>query len=335
MIYNDEILTRIQNEYEILRAKAAQEKNARVEAAWQKAPRLREIKTEINTLGARHTVNMLKNPKNSAELTAEFQRSIHALEDERRKVMRENSIPEDYDKCVYQCKLCSDTGYVGNKKCRCYEQKLINALYNTSNLGELLNKQNFDTFDFEMYSKEIKPDGKISVYTYMHNIYEKCRLFCENFDNEPRGFLFYGTSGLGKTFLSSCIAKDLMDKGRSVVYAKATRLFSMYEDYKFGRIKPETARALIDGVYSADLLIIDDLGTENVNKTSVSFLFDILNERAINGKKMIISTNYSMSALTEIYSYRFTSRMYEFFNPVHFIGGNDQDIRVKQRKKED
>ncbi len=330
---SSEILTRIQNEYEVVRTKHAQERDERIRRAYEKAPRLEELKRLMNLTGAKASLAALKEPEKAERISAELKRRIRLLEEERQRVMRQNNIDPDFDKLTYDCPLCSDTGYTpDSKRCSCFRRKLVEALYSYSNLGGLLKRQNFDNFDLNMYSDTIKPDGKTSVREYMGNVRDMCRRFCDNFDSETRGFLFYGNSGLGKTFLSSCIAKELMDRGRSVVYAKATRLFSVYEDMRFGRISPSDARPLTDSVYEADLLIIDDLGTESITKNTTAFLFDIINERAMNSRKMIISTNHSPEELTGIYSYRFTSRVYEYFYPIHFIGDSSEDIRVKQIK---
>ena len=138
--------------------------------------------------------------------------------------------------------------------------------------------------------------------------------------------VFYGPTGLGKTFLSGAVAKELMDRGKTVVYLRAARLFSVYEDYKFGR---NTDKNVIDNIYNTDLLIIDDLGTEVQDKKNLSFLFDVVNERTANGKKIIISTNLEISEITKLYSMRFTSRLYEYFMMYRFYG---EDIRIQKLK---
>ena len=119
-----------------------------------------------------------------------------------------------------------------------------------------------------------------------------------------------------------------MDSGKTVVYVRATKMFSLYEDYKFGR---NTDKSVIDNMYGCDLLIIDDLGTEPVNKNNMSFLFDLVNERTAEGKKIIINTNLQISEITKMYSMRFTSRLYEYFMLYKFYG---EDIRI-QKLKED
>ena len=195
-----------------------------------------------------------------------------------------------------------------------------------SNIEETIKTQNFDTFSFDYYSKDVGENG-VSVYDNMMKIYNNCKRFCDNFDNENKGLVFYGSTGLGKTFLSSAIAKELMDKGKMVIYIRATKLFSINEDYKFGR---NTDRSVIDNIYKADLLIIDDLGTEPFNKNNLAFLFDVINERTANNKKIIINTNLQISEITKMYSMRFTSRLYEYFMMYKFYG---EDIRIQKLRR--
>lgn len=317
-------VNRIFNEYEDLRSKASNERRLRIEKIYQKVPRIKEIDDEIYSAGFENMQSILKDPANADDYNKKLKQKFSLLKDEKQKLIKENNIPENYDEYKYECSECSDTGYTKDgKKCRCFVQKLIDAAYAKSNLGDILKKQNFSTFAFEYYSKQ-GINGELSPYANMVKIYERCKKFCENFDDEERSLFFYGQTGLGKTFLSSCIAKELIDNGKTVIYTRATRLFNIYEDYKFGRNGDKND---IDNLYNADLLIIDDLGTEPQNKNNSAFLFDLLCERIACGKKMIINTNLSIAEMTKIYSNRFTSRIYENFIVYKFYG---DDIRIKK-----
>ena len=139
--------------------------------------------------------------------------------------------------------------------------------------------------------------------------------------------MFYGEVGQGKTFLSSAIAKELLQKGEEVIYMRATKLFNTYEDYKFNRIQDKD---FLKKIYSCDLLIIDDLGTENPTKMNVSFLLDLLDERLNRGNSIIINTNLKVSELSSTYSKRFTSRIVENFVAYEFYG---EDIRIQKVKR--
>ncbi len=311
-------------EYEDLRTRAAQERKKRVEEVYDKVPRIKEIDEKIFSAGYNNMKNILKNPDNAEKLNKELKEKFKNLKEEKEKLLKENNISPDYDKYKYQCELCEDMGYMPDgKKCVCLKQKLINEAYAKSNFGDILEKQNFATFILDYYSKE-KGSENISPYDNMVKIYNRAKDFCDNFENETKSLLFYGPTGLGKTFLSSCIAKELIDNEYIVLYTRATKLFSIYEDYKFGKIDD---KSVIDNLYSADLLIIDDLGTEAQNKNNIAFLFDLISERLSENKKMIINTNLSIGEIAKIYSSRFASRIYESFDPRRFYG---EDIRIKK-----
>lgn len=321
------ILNKIMDEYEKLRQNAADKRRVRIEEINKNFPRISEIDKEISRRGLDNMNNILKNPEKKDEYNRDFKENLERLNAEKKKILIKNNIPLDYDKYEYQCKICNDTGYDENgRKCKCFMQKLINEAYSMSNMAEIIKTQNFDTFSFDYYSKE-KDDNLISPYDNMVKIYNNAKRFCENFDNETKGIVFYGPTGLGKTFLSGAIAKAVMDSGKTVIYLRATKLFSIYEDYKFGRNKDSS---VIDNIYNADLLIIDDLGTEP--KNNVSFLFDFVNERIAANKKIIINTNLQISEITKMYSMRFTSRLYENFMMYKFFG---EDIRILKFKKND
>lgn len=323
---DEKILNKIMNEYDELRTRAANERRMSIERVNKKVPKIAEIDNEIFRRGLENTNNILKNPQKKDEYNNDFSKNLRRLEAEKRELLKKYNIPEDYDKYRYSCKNCNDTGYDSNgKKCTCFKQKLINEAYSMSNLANLVKKQNFETFSFDYYSK--KPfENEKSPYENMVMIYNKCKTFCENFDNETKGIVFYGSTGLGKTFLSSAIAKELMDNGKIVVYVRATKMFALYEDYRYGR---NADKSVIDNIYNADLLIIDDLGTESSNKNNTAFLFDVVNERIAENKKIIINTNLPFNEITNIYSFRFTSRLYENFNMYKFYG---DDIRIQKMK---
>lgn len=319
-------INKIFNEYEELRQRAANERRQRIDEVYKKVPRICEIDDEIYLLGLSNMQSILKNPENADVLNSEMKSKFKILNEEKKKLIEKNNIDAGYEEYRYECMDCGDTGYTEDgKKCKCLLQKLINEAYAKSNLGDILKKQNFDTFSFDYYSKENIGED-ISPYENMKKIYNRCKKFCDDFENEEKSMLFYGSTGLGKTFLSSCIAKDLIDKGKTVIYTRATKLFNVYEDYKFGR---NDDRSAIDNLYNADLLIIDDLGTEPQNKNNTSFLFDLISERISENKKIIINTNLSIGELAKMYSSRFASRIYESFDPRRFFG---EDIRIQKFK---
>ena len=323
---DERVINKILSEYENLRIAAANERKERIESVYKNFPEIKEIDAEINRLGFQNMNNIMTNPEKKDEYNSDFHNKLKILTDRKNKILSENNIDTDYDKYNYKCKICSDTGYDENgDKCVCFKQKLINAAYSMSNMEDMVKKQNFDNFLLDYYPSE-KTDEGISPRENIEKILNNCKRFCKNFETENKSLFFYGATGLGKTFLSSAIAKEIMDSGKTVVYVRATKLFTIYEEYRFGK---NSDKSIIDNIYNCDLLIIDDLGTEMNSANNFSFLFDVINDRISNNKKMIINTNLSLGEITGIYSNRFTSRLYEFFNMYKFYG---EDIRLQKLK---
>ncbi len=325
MILIKDIKSRIIDEYEEMRTKKTAQKNKRVEEVYKKFPELSEIAKEINLLGFENTKNILKNPQNAAELNAEFNKKLNMLVEKKKQFIKENGIDPDFDKVKYDCNACGDTGYLENgEKCACFKEKIIKNTYKSSNLSEVMKDMCFENFSLDFYENSRK-EG-ISERENMEFILKSAKRFCDDFDEYKRNILFYGPPGLGKTFISVSVARELINRGKTVIYISATRLFSCYDDYKFGR--DNTLDEFLDDIYNADLLIIDDLGTEYISKLSVPFLFDLVNDRILKDKKIIINTNLFPDALEKAYSVRFMSRVYEYFDVFKFSG---KDIRIQKQ----
>lgn len=324
MGYNEEIIKKVLAEYEQLRTRAEIIRDNYAEEIYGKYPRLKQIKNEINTAGFENTKKIMENPRDSKKLNEEFNKKLKALNEEKKRIIEENNIPGDFEIPKYTCQKCHDTGYVGNEKCSCFKERLIRAAYEKSNLGSMIKDHSFESFSLDYYSSRKKPGEEISDRENMKEILAECKCFCRDFNGEEKNLLFIGKPGLGKTFLSNCIAKEILNKGKTVIYIRATSLFTAYEDYRFGR---KTEGFDYDKFYNADLLIIDDLGSENITKSGVSFLFDLLNERLDRNKKMIINSNFTMNEISRTYSARITSRFYEHFRILHFTG---EDIRIQK-----
>ena len=321
---DNELVSRIMAQYDEKRNRAVGMRKQRINEVRQNFPRIAEIDAEIARLGGENINKIMAKPDKVKEYNSELKAKYDILYAEKNRIIRENGIDPHYEDYRYECSICSDTGFTPeNKRCKCFEQQIINDIYARSDLGDVLKFENFDTLSLEYYSA-VNGENGVSERDNIIRIVERAKKLCNNFDTERKGLLFYGSTGLGKTFLSNCIAKELMDKGKTVVYARATRMFSIYEDYKFGR---EQDKSKIDKLYDADLLIIDDLGTENQSKINLAFLDDLLNERAARNKKLIISTNLRMDELAKIYSKRFTSRLFEYCIINKFYGS---DIRMQK-----
>lgn len=254
-------------------------------------------------------------------------------DEKRRSLLISHGFPADYLDPVFQCPDCHDTGYIDNVPCHCFRQAAIDLFYTQSGLKEVLQRENFDTFSLRWYPDTLTdPVTGLSSRRIMEDISSQCRRFCRDFDHLPDPcLLLSGPPGLGKTFLSHCIAKELMDSGHSVIYYSAGELFRRLADQEFRSSRENTyGDDDFDADYltSCDLLIIDDLGTEVANTFTVSSLFSLLTARTGRRKGIIISTNLSLGELNTIYSERIASRLAEHFDLLTFFG---PDVRVQKR----
>ncbi len=314
------IKNRIIDEYDHMRATAAALRDKRQAEVYYKYPELLKISKDINILGLENTKNIMKNPKNAEILNAEFNEKLNELLALKALFIKNNNIDPDFDKIKYTCQKCNDTGYIDDgTKCDCFKEKVKSYTYKSSNLSEIMKDMCFENFSLDYYIGNEREN--------MEFILKSSKSFCEKFENH-RNILFYGFPGLGKTFMSVSIARELIDMGKTVIYVSATKLFSAYNDYKF--LRDEKLEDFFNDIYNSDLLIIDDLGTEYISKVSVSFLFDLVNDRILNGKKIIINTNLEPDELERAYSKRFMSRVFEYFNVFKFEG---KDIRVQKQYK--
>ena len=256
-------------------------------------------------------------------------------EKKRRKLLTDAGFPEDYLEPKYLCPYCKDTGYIDDKMCKCFKAAAINLLYADSGLRCALDSENFDTFSYEYYADDITdPLTGLTPYQNIQNAVKIAREFIHNFDapdSACRNLLICGNTGVGKTFLTNCIARELIHSNHGVVYLSANELLSVLEDYKFKRNTASADTEAINERYAAihdcDLLIIDDLGTEMTNNFSVTQLFNLLNSRQLQRRSTIISTNLSMQHIKETYSERIFSRIASSYDYIRLFG---EDIRLKK-----
>ncbi len=313
-------------EYENLRAKSVEDLEKRKKEVFNKIPRIKEIQDELGAMGISITKAILSNPSSQNALVEDLHQKNIDLQMEMGELLAENNYPLDYLSIKYTCKTCQDTGFVDNKKCACLKQKIIKHSYKLSNLESLLSIQNFDTFNFDYYKDSAEKGHNTSSKKNIQNIYKTCLGFTKNFGTSFENMLFTGPPGLGKTFLSSCIAKELLDKGYCVFYNTAYNLFDILENHQFNRMN-EFDKLSLDLIFSSDLLIIDDLGTEFINSYTSSEFFNVLNSRILSKKPTIISTNLDLDDLVNTYSERVVSRVMENYKILTFFG---EDIRVKK-----
>lgn len=299
-------------------------KNAAIlkEETYSKFPRLQEIDNLISKCGIEATKATIAGSGNKDAILLELEQKIAKLRKEKEDLL--NSINVSL-KPKYSCDKCNDSGYElasnGTKMCNCFKQELINEAYNKSNLHRL-QEDNFNTFDLSIFSDESniqKYGTALSPKENVERIKSLCENFIENFDNPNQKNLFFtGTPGIGKTFLSSCIANELLNRGYTVLYQTAPVLLDCIFEYKYN--SKENSKELYDNLFNVNLLIIDDLGTENLTSAKFSELFTIINSRLLNPKtKTLISTNLSLENLAKNYDDRMLSRIIGNFDICKFF----------------
>lgn len=235
--------------------------------------------------------------------------------------------PKDYLEPQYYCNDCKDTGYIGNQKCHCFKQAEINLLYTQSNIQEIIEVENFENFSYQYYSdSKINPTTGLSSLETMKRAVNECWNFINHFDQKFENLFFYGDTGIGKTFLSNCIAKELLNRSKSVIYFSAFQLFDIFAKNTFE--KNSEFQEMNQYIFDCDLLIIDDLGTELTNSFISTQLFLCVNERILRKKSTIISTNLSIDTLVDNYSERIFSRISSNYTMLKLFG---DDIRIKKK----
>ncbi|CCQ92857.1 Chromosomal replication initiator DnaA [[Clostridium] ultunense Esp] len=317
-----QILRDILMEYEKKRDRAVYEQKLRTEKVYNKVPRIREIDRSILKTGLLMSKAVIENPKNYKENIKKVKKEIEKLKMEKAYILTENNIPLDYLDTYFECNECQDTGYLPNgDKCNCLKQVLISKAYGMSNIENVLKKENFQTFNINIFPDEPIEGERMTPRENMANITSICEGFVNNFDeNNEENLLFYGSTGLGKTFMCNCIAKALLDKNKIVIYQTAFKILEIIEKRRFGRDLDRFNDWDYELLFQADLLIIDDLGTELSNAFTNAEIFNIVNTRLINNTKTIISTNLTPKEISETYTDRVFSRVLERFIPLRFFG---------------
>lgn len=302
---------RLQNEYELDRRKRE---------IYSKIPAFKEMNDRIISTCMNYGKQLVSSSDASENSTLDQMHSeLYDLRMQKNKLLQDAGYPHDYLEMTYVCSLCRDTGYVGSEKCSCFRQMEIGFLYDSSHLSEILAQNNFSHLSKQYYQGEELDLFEQALTT--------CKNFINNFNSDYRNLYFYGTVGTGKSFLSGCVAKELLDRGCSIVYFSAIQLFQSISALFYDRDKT-LLNQFYDTIYHCDLLIIDDLGTELTNDFVRSQLFSLLTERNLRHKSIVISTNLSLEDLRKNYSDRVFSRICESFELLKLTG---KDIRMQRR----
>lgn len=295
---------------------------------YQEIPSIKAIDNELSQVGIKISKLILTKSEDKDRLIDDLQSNTINLIKKKKHLLQENGYTEDFLDLKYNCSICKDTGYIENNQCNCLKQKLIDFAYEQSNVKKIVSKENFKTFSFEYYSDQIDEQHKKSPRDQMKFVYNYVINFIKNFDQGMSNLLFYGETGLGKTFLSNCIAKTVLDLGHTVLYLTAFELFHIFEKYKFNHNEEQTFKEHFDSIFEVDLLIIDDLGTEFNTSLTGTELFNCLNTRILNNKSTIISTNLTPGEIKGLYSDRIASRIIGHYEYLKFFGS---DIRFEKK----
>lgn len=326
---NPTIIKEINSCYQSKKSKAFFELEKRKKKIYLAIPRLEEIDNEINNYALESVRSILVCEKEEQySYVKNLENKIQELNDEKLKILKEKNIDPNELEPKFECSKCKDTGFVDGQKCSCYEQMLLDYSYNNSNLKNFSN-QTFENFDIDVYSDQKIEGYNVSPKENMEYIKKVALNFVDNFDNPQQKNLFFsGTTGLGKTFLSSCIANELLKRGKTVLYQTASTLLDTIVDYKLN--KSDKSKNIYSQIFDVDLLIIDDLGVEYLNNLNSVELFNILNNRLISAKnvKTIISTNLDLNRFRDRYDDRLVSRIIGNYTICGFWG---DDIRLIKR----
>ena len=254
---------------------------------------------------------------------------LHEVSEKKSQLLKMNGFPSDYLAKTYKCPDCKDTGYIGTEKCHCFKEAIVELLYDQSNLHSKLIDHNFAHFNLNYYPDNYtEPTTGLTPKDNIKNVLSVAKSFCQNFSTHKDNLLFYGNTGVGKTFITHCIAKELIENGYTVIYLTSLELFDILEKYKFEKDSEQsTTGATFSYIFSCDLLIIDDLGTELNNSFISSQLYGCIDSRLSANKSTIISTNLSFNDLSTHYSERIFSRLTSNYTLLKIIG---DDIRIKK-----
>lgn len=313
----------ISRTYEKRRAENDARLERRKTEVYQKIPEFRELDQKIISTSMEHA-RILLSPANGRQdsqkgLLDALHRELEQMRSSKLELLTSAGYPEDYLTPRYTCEACRDTGYIEGRKCSCFRRLEIELLYDASQISELLKTNNFSRLSYDYYQGEDLERFQLAVAT--------CKNFINNFDSDYRNLLFYGTVGTGKSFLSDCVAKELIDQGKFVIYFSAIRLFENISSKMYAK---ELSDQLLDALYHSDLLIIDDLGTEYATEFTKSHLFNIVNERMCNRRAVIISTNFTtLDDIRSRYSDRIFSRVFKHYEMLKLTG---TDIRIQQKR---
>lgn len=285
-------------------------------------PRIKEIEKNIKKLNIEAIGLSLESNNIDNHL-----KEISELSKEKEKILLDNNISPDYLKMKYHCNICKDTGVDVDKICKCKKQLLTQKMYEDSGIQEIIQEENFNNFNLNLFRKNRQSNEPISPYENMKELSGQLYQYSINFDSDSVNLYIYGNVGTGKTYLLNSITKEVLDRGYTVVYLTESELVNIILEHRFAFSEhKEKLNDKIESIFTSDLLIIDDLGTNNTNDTTTSALFEVLNDRLVKKRAVIISSNYDPESLREIYDLRIYSRILGKYYAKQTFGN---DVRMQ------
>ena len=333
MAYSESILSRAEARLKQAQQAHRDRQDRQGRAIYQALPRTEEIDRQLRTTAPKILAASLRQGLGREETLAKLRRENLALQDEEAALLHEAGYPPDALDETPFCPLCNDRGWKGPKMCSCLkslcQQEQIAELSSLLDLGD----QSFNTFRLDYYDRQVWPEFRRSPRESMEMVLSCCRSYAEFFDTYPHKNLFLcGAPGLGKTFLSACIARVVSEKGYSVVYDTASNVFARFEARKFIRFGEDARQAGADTrrYLTCDLLILDDLGSEFTSPFTQAALYEVINTRLVENKHTVISSNLSLDAIRQRYSAQVASRLEGMYQTLVFFG---QDIRMLKKQQ--
>lgn len=331
MQFDGKLLARARDRLEIEKQKNQAEHTRREREIYRKIPRIEVIDNRLRAHMSELVGITLSRPADIDSVIALLEKENLDMQAEKSELLVENGFPIEYLDDIYSCSKCHDTGNLNGQVCSCLKE-----LYNrelTSELGVLLNTGNelFESFDETLYDDVPDEDGE-SAREYMKRVRDTCYDYAKSFPKGDANLLFQGGTGLGKTYLSACIARVVAEKGYSVCYDTATSALDAFEIQKFSRGSEEGEQASlkVSRMLDCDLMILDDLGTEMITQMSLSSLYTLINTRLNNHKLTIISTNMTDEDLANKYTQQINSRLDGEYFKIAFIGRDIRRIKMER-----
>lgn len=315
MSFNSKNYYELREAFEKKHLAAAERAEARRTALASQIDGLSEIDDALSSTAARIMGAAFAGKEGLSDRIAEIRRETEELRAARAALLEAHGYPADYTDVHYDCEKCKDLGFVETKMCECFKRALVLRGYETSGLGALIGKQTFDNYSLDYFAGEDRER--------MRQNFAKIRSYAENFSKSSDSLLLMGGTGLGKTHLSSALAKVVIDRGFDVLYTSVLNMIAEFEKAKFRGEQDDT-----DRYFSAELLIVDDLGTELGGSFTESCLYNVIDTRICKGLPTVISTNLTAAQLSERYTGRLFSRLLGVYKPLLFCG---RDVRFEKK----